>query len=298
MKSPLHDKPSPGISTTGSTSTEAKYGHEIEVGNSSPTSGDFLIKNGPAFVFGVNLDLVSQVLAEGVGTFILMFCICGIVASTVATRGKVGLLEYAATAGLTVIVIVFSIGFISGAHVNPAITLGFAALGHFPWSKVPFYLVAQIMGATSAAFIGPLVYGIKPDLMSTRPAQTGVTAADAIATAFWVELIATAIVMFLATSIAYQSEFSRIGHLSGFIVGIAIGLSVMITGPMSGGSLNPARSLGPAIVSWNFDDVWIYIIAPTVGAVAGAFTFRLLRLRCLPCFVSKIDTSQPERVNS
>lgn len=80
-----------------------------------------------------------QVVAEAVGTFILMFCICGIIASTQTTSGEVGLLEYAATAGLTVIVVIFSIGSISGAHVNPAVTLAFAIFGHFPWPRVLSY---------------------------------------------------------------------------------------------------------------------------------------------------------------
>ncbi|MED6201784.1 hypothetical protein PIB30_098485 [Stylosanthes scabra] len=222
-----------------------------------------------SFPFKIDLNFVRMVMAEVIGTFILMFCVSGIIATTKFQSGEVGLLEYAATAGLTVVVIIFSIGPISCAHVNPAVTIAFATIGHLPWFKVPIYIIAQIVGSILATFIGSLVYGIKSEAMMTRPIQ-------GCNSAFWVELIATFIIMFLVA--ALTSEYQSIGHLSGFVAGIAIGLAVLITGPVSGGSMNPARSLGPAIISWKFKDIWIYIIAPSAGAIAGAQTLRFLRL--------------------
>ncbi|XP_052206902.1 probable aquaporin NIP7-1 [Diospyros lotus] len=220
-------------------------------------------------------ELFHQLLAEALGTFILVFSIGGIVAVTqLMGGGPVGLLEYAATAALSVVVIVFSIGAISGAHVNPAVTIAFAACGQFPWPKVPLYLLAQVIGSVMAAYGGKLVYGLKTETMMTRPLH-------GVGAAFGVELIATFILMFLASSLAWQAKY--VCHVAGFVIGIAIGLAVLITGPVSGGSLNPARSLGPAIVSWKFDGVWIYLIAPTAGAVAGAFLFHALRLQRHPC---------------
>ncbi|EXB55022.1 putative aquaporin NIP7-1 [Morus notabilis] len=215
-----------------------------------------------------------QVVAEAVGTFILMFCICGIIASTQTTSGEVGLLEYAATAGLTVIVVIFSIGSISGAHVNPAVTLAFAIFGHFPWPRVPLYIFAQTFGSTTATYAGKFIYNLKSDLVLTRPLQ-------GCASAFWVELIATFVIMFLVASLTHQAQ--SVGHLAGFVVGSAIGLAVLITGPVSGGSMNPARSMGAAIVSWNFNDIWIYITAPTIGAVGGALLFQFLKTQHRPC---------------
>ncbi|KAL2663864.1 hypothetical protein AAZV13_02G125900 [Glycine max] len=209
-------------------------------------------------------------MAEVVGTFILMFCVCGITASTRFQNGAVGLLEYAATAGLTVVVIIFSIGPISCAHVNPAVTIAFATIGQFPWLKVPVYIIAQTVGSMSATYVGSLVYGIKSDAMMTMPLQ-------GCNSAFWVEVIATFIIMFLVA--ALTSESQSVGHLSGFVAGMAIGLAVLITGPVSGGSMNPARSLGPAILSWKFKNIWIYMVAPSGGAIAGAAMFRFLRLR-------------------
>ncbi|KAL1329732.1 probable aquaporin NIP7-1 isoform X2 [Arachis ipaensis] len=163
----------------------------------------------------------SDVMAEVIGTFILMLCVSGIIASTKFQNGEVGLLEYAATAGLTVVVIIFSIGPISCAHVNPAVTIAFATIGHVPWYKVPIYIIAQIVGSIFATFIGSLVYGIKSEVMITRPIQ-------GCNSALWVELIATFIVMFLVA--ALTSEHESVGHLSGFVAGIAIGLAVLITG--------------------------------------------------------------------
>ncbi|KAK7270314.1 hypothetical protein RIF29_23367 [Crotalaria pallida] len=224
--------------------------------------------------FKIDLNFARMVMAEVVGTFILMFCVCGIIASTQLQNGAVGLLEYATTAGLTVVVIIFSIGPISCAHVNPAVTIAFATVGQFPWLKVPIYIIAQTIGSVSATYIGSLVYGIKSESVMTQPLQ-------GCNSAFWVEVIASFIIMFLVSALA--SESRAVGHLSGFVAGMAIGLAVLITGPVSGGSMNPARSLGPAILSNKYKDIWIYIIAPSGGAIAGALMFRMLRLRDQPC---------------
>ncbi|XP_028795013.1 probable aquaporin NIP7-1 [Neltuma alba] len=282
---------------------------EIDCTNAISKQQYILVKNSAFHSSLIRLDLnyARTAVAEMVGTFILMFCVCGIIASTQSQNGEVGLLEYAATAGLTVVVVIFSIGPISCAHVNPAATIAFATFGQFPWLKVlkkkqkhghlytsgtivivvnnfisfsfpveqvPVYILAQTVGSVLATYIGSLVYGIKSEAMMTRPIQGPVSA-------FWVELIATFIIMFLAA--ALTSEFQSVGHLSGFVVGIAIGLAVLITGPVSGGSMNPARSLGPAILSWKFKDIWIYITAPISGAVAGVLLFRFLRLKHQPC---------------
>ncbi|XP_057485964.1 probable aquaporin NIP7-1 isoform X1 [Actinidia eriantha] len=267
--------PSPDVSNEALPSDQSKYDQEIG-SNAASRSGDTLTEHAACWCcpYAMDVDLLRKVLAEALGTFILMYSICAIIAITQLMGGEVGLLEYAATAALSVVVIVFSIGAISGAHVNPSVTIAFATFGQFPWSKVPLYILAQLVGSVLATYVGKLVYGIKSELMTTRPLQGSTSA-------FWVELIATLLIMFLASSLAHQSKY--VGHLSGFVVGTAIGLAVLITGPVSGGSLNPARSLGPAIVSWKFDDVWIYLTAPTIGAVGGAFLFHAMRLQRHPC---------------
>ncbi|XP_031398422.1 probable aquaporin NIP7-1 [Punica granatum] len=226
---------------------------------------------------GVNLDPVRMVVAEFVGTFILMFCICGIIAITELLKGNVGLLEYAATVGLTVVIVVFAIGHISCAHVNPAVTISFAIFSSFPWSRVPLYIVAQLTGSVSATFVAAAVYGVETNIMTTRPIHGS-------SSAFWVEFIATFIIVFLAASVSYN--YKSVGYLSGIVMGMAIAVAVMITGPVSGGSLNPARSLGPAIVSWDFHFMWIYVAAPISGAITGALAYCLLQLEHKPAVYS------------
>ncbi|GKV38574.1 hypothetical protein SLEP1_g46465 [Rubroshorea leprosula] len=259
--------------------------HDPKMGSSN-ISSDVIIMQEPSCCFplkGMDLNPARVILAEWVGTFILMFSVCGIISSTQLSRDGAGLLEYAAAAGLSIIVIVFIIGPISGAHVNPAVTIAFATLGHFPWSRVPFYILAQSFGALLATYAGVAIYGIKSDLMATRPAQ-GCT------TAFWAELVATFILMFLCAALARQAQY--VGSVAGLVVGIAIGLAVLITGPVSGGSLNPARSLGPAIASGNYEGIWIYLTAPVIGAVVGALLYRFLYLQGPPCTASSSpDTS-------
>ncbi|KAL5541646.1 hypothetical protein UlMin_009356 [Ulmus minor] len=267
--------PSPDLSNYASSGGQSKDDQEMG-SNPMAKSIDDLRKSSYSCLSKGKMDtnFARAVVGEMVGTFILMFCVCGIIASTEKSKGEVGLLEYAATAGLTVIVVIFSIASISGAHVNPAVTLAFAIFGHFPWSKVPLYIFAQTMGSILATYAGKLIYNIRADLMVTRPLQGCVSA-------FWVELIATFIIMFLVASLTYHAQ--AVGNLSGLVVGIAIGLAVLISGPVSGGSMNPARSVGAAIVAWDFRDIWIYITAPIIGAVAGALLFQILRPQHPPC---------------
>ncbi|XP_022874738.1 probable aquaporin NIP7-1 [Olea europaea var. sylvestris] len=268
MKAPFRELSStPDI--LGSTATRSQPKNDLENGDSMLNETVF------NSLHKIDKSLVRKVLAEALGTFVLMFCICAIIAIMHLIGLEAGLMEYAATAALTVTVIVFSIGAISGAHVNPAVTIAFATVGPFPWSEVPLYILAQIGGSTLATYIARLVYGIRSELVMTKPLQ-GCTAA------FWVELIATFIILFLTASLSNDPQ--SIGQVSGFVVGVAIGLGVLISGPVSGGSMNPARSLGPALVSWKFDDhLWIYLVAPTIGAIAGVFVYRILRLQGWSC---------------
>nr|AJI43709.1 NOD26-like intrinsic protein [Hevea brasiliensis] len=283
MKQLLEDQlPYPDISNNSSNSGLSRDCPEMG-SNAMSIDGDVFAKYSVSRCLpeGMDLNPARMVLAEMMGTFVLMFCVCGIIGTTQITRGQVALLEYASTAGLSVIVLVFALGPISGAHVNPAVTIAFAAFGHFPWSRVPFYVLAQIVGSILATYVGKCVYDIKPELMVTQPLQD-------CNSAFWVEFIATFIIMFLIASLTYQTS---VGHLSGFIVGLSIGLAVLITGPLSGGSLNPARSLGPAIISWNFKDIWVYITAPVIGSLAGALMFHALRIQSRPCTSTDSSTN-------
>ncbi|KAF9605529.1 hypothetical protein IFM89_017548, partial [Coptis chinensis] len=246
-KLPVSNYPNEASSSTNSQGDQ-------ELGTCSNSTRGDASSNGR---FPPPTDLINtarMVFAEFLGTFILMFCVCGIVASTELMRGEIGLLEYAATGVyryLTLLIVL----------------------------QVPFYILAQMLGSIIATLAGAKVYGIQAELATTHPFHGSMTA-------FWAELIATLIIVFLAASMSYEAR--TLGHLPGFVIGIAIALAILITGPVSGGSLNPARSLGPAIASGRFNDIWVYIVAPTIGAVTGGLLAKFLRPSCRPCCSSNV----------
>ncbi|CAH1450880.1 unnamed protein product [Lactuca virosa] len=267
-----------------STSNQSIFDQETGSSSTLERGQSEVIVKSPSFIcFTLLMDktLVRMVVAEALGSFIVMFSIGGIIKSTELMRG-VGLLEYAVTAALAVVIVVFSIGHISGAHINPAVTIAFATVGPFPWRRVPLYIVAQVAGCAMATYAGVLVYGMKPEVMTTRP-LLGSNAA------FWAEFLASFFVLFLTASLVHAPP--SVTQFSGFIVAVGIALGVLITAPISGGSMNPARSLGPALVSFNFHGLWIYLTAPILGAVSGAFMLRMLK----PCTSS---TSSPSSSSS
>ncbi|CAH9080607.1 unnamed protein product [Cuscuta europaea] len=278
MKSSLKDRDNVSIGTLSSSSCErSQVDQEMQSNATSTCGNDGEVTEGRLYTFlpEFNMLLIRQIMAEALGTYMIVFCICGIISNLKLMGVQVGLLEYAATASLTVVVVIFSIGPISGAHLNPSVTLAFAAIGPFPWPKVPLYIIAQLGGSILAAVSGRLMYGVGYEHMMTRPLH------GCYAT-FWVEFLATFIILFVASALSNDPQFA--GKLGGFIVGASIGLGVLITGPVSGGSMNPARSLGPAIASWSFDKyLWIYVVSPTLGAIVGVFVYRLLRLQGWSC---------------
>ncbi|KAI3827771.1 hypothetical protein L1987_01854 [Smallanthus sonchifolius] len=285
MTSLFKDDQSCEASRDASTSNRSNFDQETGSSNTLQTGQfeDDIEKGSSSVCLPIQMDrnLVRIVVAEMLGSFIVMFSIGGIIASTELMRG-VGLLEYAVTAGLAVIVVVFSIGHISGAHVNPAVTIAFATVGPFPWKRVPLYIVAQVAGCTIATYAGTMVYGMKSEVLMTRP-LVGYSAA------FWAEFMASFFVLFLTASLVHAPP--SVTQFSGFIVAVGIALGVLITGPISGGSMNPARSLGPAIVSFNYQGLWIYLTAPTLGAICGAFMLRMLK----PCASLTSSSSSPSQ---
>ncbi|XP_076941506.1 putative aquaporin NIP7-1 [Bidens hawaiensis] len=283
MASLFKDDQSCEPSRDASTSNRSNFDQEAGSSNTLQTgqTEDDIQKGSMFLCFPMDKALVRIVVAEMLGSFIVMFSIGGIIASTELMRG-VGLLEYAVTAGLAVIVVVFSIGHISGAHVNPAVTIAFATVGPFPWKKVPMYIVAQVAGCTFATYAGTMVYGMKSEVLITRP-LVGYSAA------FWAEFMASFFILFLTASLVHAPP--SVTQFAGFIVAVGIALGVLITGPISGGSMNPARSLGPAIVSFNYQGLWIYLTPPTLGAICGAFMLRMLK----PCASMTSSYSSPSQ---
>lgn len=235
-------------------------------------------KDEPFFQRASVILLSRKVVAEFLGTFILIFAGTSTAIVNEKTGGKVTLIGLAASSGLGIMIVILSTGHISGAHVNPSLTIAFAAFRHFPWAQVPFYLAAQVLGSISAAFA---LKGIFNPFMGG-----GVTVpSGSYGQAFSLEFIITFNLMFVVTAVATDTR--AVGELAGIAVGATVMLNILIAGSNSGGSMNPVRTLGPAIAAGNYKAIWVYIVAPITGALLGAGAYTLIRLKPDPDDESK-----------
>src|SRR5579871_2003440 len=185
-----------------------------------------------------------------------------------AKTHQLGHIGVAITFGLVIMVMIYAVGHISGAHFNPAVTLAFATARHFPGTRVPAYWAAQAAGAIAAAAL------LRSSLGDV--ARTGATLpAGSAGQSFVWEAVLTFFLMFVIMAVATDTR--AVGEAAAIAIGATVGLDAMFGGPISGASMNPARSLGPAIVAGSFTSIWVYLAAPCLGAVAGALTYRSLR---------------------
>jgi aquaporin NIP len=206
--------------------------------------------------------------AESVGTFGLVFAGTGAIVINQVTDGAVGHVGIAATFGLVVMAMIYATGHISGAHINPAVTLAFWAARHFPARLVPIYLLAHLSGAVLASLTLRALFGNVAALGATLPrAGAG--------QAFGLELVLALILMFVIMAVA--TDVRAVGQAAALAIGGTVGLEAMFAGPISGASMNPARSLAPALVSGTWDHQWLYVAAPVLGALVGALLYTLLR---------------------
>lgn len=215
-------------------------------------------------------SLAKKVVAEFIGTFILIFAGTATAIVNQKTGGSVTLLGLAASGGLGIMIVILSTGHISGAHVNPSLTIAFAALRQFPWIQVPAYMGAQVLGSICAAFVLKLIFHPFGGGGVTIPAGS-------YAQAFALEFIITFNLMFVVTAVATDTR--AVGELAGIAVGATVMLNILIAGSNSGGSMNPVRTLGPAIAAGNYKGVWIYLLAPIIGALCGAAAYTVVRLK-------------------
>ncbi|XP_019102793.1 aquaporin NIP1-1 isoform X2 [Beta vulgaris subsp. vulgaris] len=215
-----------------------------------------------------------QMIAEVLGTYFLIFAGCAAVTVNLDGDKVITLPGIAIVWGLAVMVMVYSVGHISGAHFNPAVTIAFAVCRRFPWKQVPAYVVCQVVGSTLASGTLRLIFnGHQTQFAGTSPAGSSLQS-------LVIEFIITFYLMFVISGVATDTR--AIGELAGLAVGSTVLLNVMFAGPISGASMNPARSLGPAIVSHHYEGIWIYLVGPTVGAVAGAMVYNLIRFTDKP----------------
>ena len=170
--------------------------------------------------------------------------------------------------GLVIAVMVYALGHISGAHFNPAVSIGFAVGRHLPWSKVATYATAQVLGATAAALVLAVTLGQEVDLGVTQPAGSDLQS-------FVWEAALTFFLMLVITAVA--TDIRAVGQAAALAIGGTVALGALVGGPVSGASMNPARSIGPALVSGDLAHLWLYVAAPVLGAVGGALVYRGLR---------------------
>ncbi|GLT30518.1 hypothetical protein SLA2020_053140 [Shorea laevis] len=229
-----------------------------------------------------DVSLARKLGAELVGTFILIFAAAAGPIVNQKYSGAESLIGNAACAGLAVMIIILSTGHISGAHLNPSLTIAFAALRHFPWKQVPGYIAAQVSGSICASFVLKGVY---------HPFLSGGVTVPSVnyGQAFALEFLITFNLLFVVTAVATDTR--AVGELAGIAVGATVMLNILVAGPSSGGSMNPVRTLGPAVAAGNYKAIWIYLLAPTLGALAGAGTYTLVKLR-------EEEVEEPRQVRS
>lgn len=211
---------------------------------------------------------VKKLAAELFGTFALVFAGTGAIIIDHASGGAVSHVGVALTFGLIVLAMIYTLGDISGAHLNPAVTLGFFAARRFEGRNVLPYIISQCLGALCASLVLRLLFPQDANLGATTPAGSALQS-------FVLELILTAILMFVILAVSTGAREK--GITAGIVVGSVIGLEAMFAGPICGASMNPARSLAPALVSFHLQALWIYLLAPILGALVGVIGCRCVR---------------------
>jgi MIP family channel proteins len=220
--------------------------------------------------------LARKVGAELIGTFGLVTAGCGAIIVSNTHAGALPSIGVALVFGIVIAVMVAATAHISGGHLNPAVSVGLAVTGRLPWRDLPFYLLAQFVGAILASLLLLWVFSSQAVL-----AQTANAPAAHVGTwqAVGVEIVATAFLVFVISATATDTQ--GIGKLAPFAIGATILLGALWAGPISGASMNPARSLGPALVSGDWDNLrtfyWIYLVAPIIGGIIGAVLYQFIR---------------------
>lgn len=213
-----------------------------------------------------------RLFAEAFGTFLLVLVAAGAEVVNVSSQGAIGRGAMVVAPGLMVLAIILFMGAISGAHLNPAVSIAFAARGDFPWRRVPGYIIAQVVGATLASLLLWATFGKLGMLGATEPG-VGVSDLQAVT----IEFILT--VGLVSTILGTASKAQNVGPIAAFGVGGYVILAGLWSSPISGASMNPARSFGPDLVLGNFAHLWVYVVGPVLGALAAVGLAYILRGR-------------------
>ncbi len=210
---------------------------------------------------------MKRFAAELFATFCMVFAGTGAIVINNASNGAVTHFGISLTFGLIVMVMIYALGNISGAQMNPAVTIGLAVAKRFSWKDVPAYIVAQLAGAFAASALLKFLFPLDAKLGATLPAGS-------VMQSFILEVILTAILMFVILAVAKDDKESKI--TAAIAIGATVGLEALFAGPICGASMNPARSLAPAIVSGNLQHLWLYPTATILGALLAVPLYRFL----------------------
>lgn len=217
--------------------------------------------------------MIRKLTAEALGTFALVFCGTGAIVINQESGGAVTHVGVALTFGFIVMAMIYALGGISGAHLNPAVSLAFAIAGKFDWKNVLPYIASQIVGALLASFVLRLLFPANELLGATLPAGTATQS-------FVLEFLLTFFLMLVIINVATGSKEQ--GMFAGLAIGGTVLLEAMFAGPICGASMNPARSLGPAVVSGHLEHLWVYLTATSLGAIAAIPVWKFLTHKTEP----------------
>ncbi|MBA0659378.1 hypothetical protein Goklo_011523 [Gossypium klotzschianum] len=223
--------------------------------------------------FCVNNEILpstmQKAVAELLGTYFLIFIGCG--SALINDFEPLTIVDIAIVWGMVLMAAIYAVGHISGAHFNPAVTLALAAGQKFSWKLVPMYMVSQLLGSTLASLTLRALFHHRGIEVTVTQYKDSTSDLEAFA---W-EFIATFILMFNVCAIATDHRACK--AVAGAAIGATVLFNVIVAGPITGASMNPARSLGPAVVSGVYENLWVYIVAPVLGAMAATFVYSVLR---------------------
>jgi MIP family channel proteins len=222
----------------------------------------------------IGANMIAAATAETVGTFVLVYGGTSVATAALLNRPVAGpaydSLATPLAFGLALLVVAASIGHVSGGHVNPAVTLGLAVTGRFPWRFVPAYIVAQLLGSILGALATWVTFGA-PGRDVAHLAATTPAAGTGVGQALLIEALVTFVLVFVVVSVATDDRVAD--GVAPVAVGFALTVAVLIAGPVTGGAVNPVRALGPMIVAGQLGDFWIYLLGPIVGGVLAALVY-------------------------
>jgi len=208
--------------------------------------------------------------AECLAAFALVFAGCGAIVTDATHGGALGATGIAAVFGLIIMVMIYATGHLSGAHINPAVTVAFTLTRHFPLRDAVGYIAAQVAGASAGAFVLLAAWSAKPAALGATLPSVGT------GTALLYEVVLTAVLMFVIVAVATDTR--AVGAAAAIAIGGTVALDALFGGALTGASMNPARSFGPALAAGEWQDFWVYVVGPVVGAVLGAAAYQSIRV--------------------